>query len=282
MIQQAGLKMPPADGNWKVEDFITLAKGLTKSEGGRTTVYGVLPCIGNEGIVAWLRAYGGDLFDAEGKKCLLNTPEAKQAMRQLASLYTEHKAAQPWAANLNAQELFQGGKVGIAILTSFAAAAWPDQIAKLPNKFEMEVFPNPLGPTGKHASQVSSDGKGVSATTKNPDKAWRVLSRLFTSQPHGLNRFLRGLGSPGSRFDVWDSPEFKQRAPKLQNIAKVLVLPPAPEMAPWHHPANGRYFEHEPILTNEFVKVTLGQITSDQYCEDVAKQIQAIMDKPNV
>ena len=125
---------------------------------------------------------------------------------------------------------------------------------------------NPIGSTGKHATQVSSDGKGVSAATKNPAQAWRVLSNLFTGQPHGIQRFANGLGSPGSRNDVWDSDEFRATAPLLQPIAKVLVLPPAPEMAPWNYPANGRYVEHEPILLNEFVKVSLGQQTVEQPC----------------
>ncbi|MDP8924725.1 MAG: sugar ABC transporter substrate-binding protein, partial [Chloroflexota bacterium] len=287
MIEKAGLKVPPGDGNWSYEDFQTLAAGLTKSEGGRTTVYGVLPPIfnktANEGIVGFLRAFGGDLFDAEGKKCLLNTPESKAGLKVLADLYTSG-AAVPWAANIQEQqvELFHGQRVGIAILTSFAASSWPDQIAKLPQPFEMEVIPNPIGPTGKHASQVSSDGKGVSKATKNPDKAWRVLSRLFTSQRHGIERFTNGLGSPGSRFDVWDSDEFRQKAPKLQNIAKVMVLPPAPELVAWHHPANGRFFETEPILLNEFVKVTLGQLDVDTFADETAKQIQEIMDRPPV
>ena len=144
----------------------------------------------------------------------------------------------------------------------------------------MEVIPNPVGPTGKHASQVSSDGKGLSAAGKNPDKAWIVLSRLYTGQRHGIERFANGLGSPGSRNDVWDSQEFREKAPKLGNIAKVMVLPPAPEMAAWHHPANGRFQETEPILLNEFVKVTLGQLTVEQYAEQVHGQIQAILDKP--
>src|SRR3989442_9482552 len=110
----------------------------------------------------------------------------------------------------------------MVIQTSFAAAGWAGQIAKLPNPFEVEVIPDPLGPTGKHATQVSSDGKGISAASKNADKAWIVLSRLFTSQRHGIERFTNGLGSPGSRFDVWDSDEFRRNAPKLQNIAKVM------------------------------------------------------------
>ena len=287
MVEKTGLTMPPADGNWSFDDLLTLAKGLTRSEGGRTTVYGILPPINNtsanEGMVGFLRAFGGDLFDADGKQCLLNTPESKAGLQALADLY-KAGVAYPWQPDVDdqRQELFQSQRVGIVVQTSFAASAWPGQIAKRPDPFEMEVIPNPLGSSGKHATQVSSDGKGVTMASKNPDKAWIVLSRLYTGQRHGIERFTNGLGSPGSRFDVWDSAEFKEKAPKLANIARVMVLPPAPDMLPWHHPANGRFQETEPILLNEFVKVTLGQLDVDKFAEDTAKQIQAIMDKPPV
>jgi ABC-type glycerol-3-phosphate transport system substrate-binding protein len=287
MVQKRGLKMPPADGNWSFDDMVALAKGLNQSEGGRTTTYGVLPGLGdtsaNEYMVSMLRAFGGTLFDADGKQCLLNTPESKAALRIVADLY-KSGVAYPWQPDIDEQrqELFQSQKIGMLITTSFAASAWPGQIAKRPDPFEMDVFPDPLGTTGKHATQVSSDGKGVTMASKNADKAWIVLSQLYTSQRHGIERFTNGLGSPGSRFDVWDSDEFRAAAPKLANIAKVMVLPPAPDMEPWYYPANGRYAEVDPILINEFVKVTLGQVDSDQFADDTAKQIQAIMDKPSV
>ncbi len=287
MVQKLGLKMPPADGNWTFDDLATLARGLTRSEGGRTTVYGILPSLNdttaNEYLVSMMRAFGGSLFDADGKKCLLNTPESKAALKVVADLY-KSGAAYPWQPDIDEQrqELFQSQKIGMLVSTSFAASAWPGQIAKRPDPFEMDVFPDPLGPTGKHATQVSSDGKAVTMASKNADKAWIVLSRLFTSQRHGIERFTNGLGSPGSRFDVWDSDEFRQAAPKLAHIAQVVVLPPAPDMEPWYYPANGRFAEVEPILINEFVKVTLGQLDSDQFAEDSARQIQAIMDKPSV
>ena len=53
-------------------------------------------------------------------------------------------------------------------------------------------------------------------------------------------------------------------------------------MDAWHHPANGRFAEHEPILLNEWVKVTLGQMDVEKYAQDIGKQIQDIMDKPPV
>jgi ABC-type glycerol-3-phosphate transport system substrate-binding protein len=287
MVEKAGLKMPSGDGTWSFDDMLALAKGLTKSEGGRTTVYGIIPPVGditvNEGMVGFLRAFGGSLFDADGKQCLLNTPESKAGLKVMAELYSSG-AGYPWQPDIGEQtpEIFQSQKAGMAIQTSFAASAWPGQIAKRPDPFEMEVIPNPLGPTGLHATQVSSDGKGVTMASKNPDKAWIVLSQLYTGQRHGIERFTNGLGSPGSRFDVWNSDEFRTAAPKLANIAKVMVLPPAPDMLPWYYPANGRFAEVEPILINEFVKVTLGQLDVDKFADDTAKQIQAIMDKPGV
>jgi ABC-type glycerol-3-phosphate transport system substrate-binding protein len=287
MIEKKGLKMPPADGKWTFEEFIALAKGLTESAGGRTTVYGVIMPFGNitinEGMVGFLRAFKGDLFDADGKKCLLNTPESIAALKAFAQPFKDGSAL-PWAADIDAQKpgLFQGQKAGIVIQTAFAAAAWPGQIEKLPDKFEMEVVPPPMGPLGKFATQVSSDGKGVAKAAKNPAQAWTVLSRLFTSREHGIERFRVGQGSPGSRNDVWDSDDFRKIAPKLGNIAKHVVLPPSPPMDAWHHPANGRFAEHEPILLNEWVNVTLGQMDVEKYAQDVGKQIQDIMDKPPV
>src|SRR5258708_37100659 len=229
-------------------------------------------------MVGFLRAFGGDLFDADGKQCLLATPESKAGLKALADLY-KAGAAYPWQPDIDEQrqELFQSQTVGMLVSTSFAASAWPGQIAKRPDPFEMDVFPNPLGASGKHATQVSSDGKAVSMASKNADKAWIVLSRLYTGQRHGIERFTNGLGSPGSRFDVWGSDEFKAAAPKLQNISRVMGFPPPPDTLPWHHPANGRFAEVQPVLINEFLKLTLGQLDSAKLADDTAKQIQPII-----
>ena len=42
------------------------------------------------------------------------------------------------------------------------------------------------------------------------------------------------------------------------------------------------FAEHEPILINEFNKVTLGQLDAEKFADDTGKQIQDILDKPNV
>ena len=166
-----------ADGNWTFDDMAALAKGLTKSEGGRTMVYGIIPPVNdataNEGMVGFLRAFGGDLFDADGKKCLLNTPESKAGLKALADLY-KSGAAIPWQPDIDDQT---PGAVpeSEGRHASFRPASPPrpgqGQIAKRPDPFEMDVFPNPLGPTGKHATQVSSDGKGGQHGQQEPGQS---------------------------------------------------------------------------------------------------------------
>ena len=283
--------MPPGDGNWTFEEFAHAGQGPDRERqaagppstasccrSGNTTT--------NEGMVGFLRAFGGDLFDADGKKSPAQHARVDRRPQGDGRALQVRRGAcrgRPTSRLSSTGACSRARRVGIVIQTAFAAAAWPGQIAKLPEPFEMEVVPNPIGPTGKHAIQVSSDGKGVAAATKNPAQAWTVLSRLFTGQRHGIERFANGLGSPGSRNDVWDSDEFREKAPKLGNIAKTWCCRRRPPMAAWHHPANGRFAEHEPILLNEFVKVTLGQLDRREVRRaGLGKQIQEILDKPPV
>ena len=191
-------------------------------------------------------------------------------------------AAYPFDPDVNNQDLFQSQKIGMAIMTSFAASAWPPRSPSCLIRSRWRSFRTRSAQPASTPARCRRTARACRWPARTPDKAWIVLSRLYTGQRHGIERFGNGLGSPGSRNDVWGSDEFNKIAPKLANIAKVMVLPPGPELLPWHHPANGRYAEHEPILINEFNKVTLGQLDVDQFADDTNKQMQDILDKPNV
>jgi multiple sugar transport system substrate-binding protein len=278
LIEKAGVKTPPLDGNWTHDDLITIAKATTVDidKDGRIDQYGLQPCSGvEEGVVAILRAFGGDLYNAEGTKCLLNTPESKAAIAWFADLWHKHKVAYPLELQPNYQETFPGQKVAIVVLTSIAGAI--NNLVK--DKFEWAIAPNPLGPTGKHATQVSSDGIAMSKITKYPEEAWEVI-KSYVSKEHGLQRHFAGLGSPGSRYDVWGDPEFHKRQPKLVPIWEVLIKPG--ELGAWHHPANGRFFEASDAARNILQDVWLGKKKPEEGAEEAYRAVQAIMDKPPV
>ncbi|HEV8634902.1 MAG TPA: sugar ABC transporter substrate-binding protein [Chloroflexota bacterium] len=280
MADKVGKPAPADTGQWTQDQIIEIYKAMTQSSGGRTTVYGVLPCLGGEGAVGVLRAFGGDYYNEEGTKAMVGTPESIKGIEWLSDLWNKHKVAIPPEAKADASQVFPGGQVGIVVLTSFAAGGlYPKLVG---DKFNWNVLPPPIGPSGKRESQVSSDGYGMSKATKNPDEAWEVV-KLYASQEHGYNRFKNGLGSPGSRYDIWGSDAFRKDFPKLTMVWNTLVDPAKnPPLRPWNHPQNGRYFETDTAINNILQDVWLGKKPAAQAAAEAQKTAQEIMDKPPV
>lgn len=288
MAAKVGVKLPTETGKWTVAESIEAFKKLTISESGRVTVHGVQACHGGEGDVGVLRRYGGDRYNVEGTKALIGTPESIAGIQALQDLYQVHKVAVPLEAKANAQEIFPGQKVAITVLTAFAAGgAFPNTVGKPDGsgggKFKWAVLPPPIGPSGKVETQVSSDGYGMAKSTKYPDEAWLVV-KLYGSRQHGFERFKRALGSPGSRYDIWGSAEFKAEFPTLGGLIWDAVVDPAknPPLKPWSHPENGRYNEADTAINNIMQAVWLGQKKPAEGAAEAQKAAQEILDKPPV
>lgn len=280
MLTKAGAKLPGADGKWTIEQAIEVFKAGTRSEGGRITVYGILPNLGGEGTVGVLRAFGGDYYNEEGTKALVGTKESIDGLSYLADLFQKYKVAIPLDAKPDAQQVFPGEKVAVVVSTSGLAGAFGKLVG---NKFKWLIYPPPIGPSGKFETQVSSDGIGIAQVSKHPDLAWEVI-KLYGSKEFGVKRHLAGLGSPGSRYDVWTDPEFKKARPELAGLIYDTLINPekAPPLRPWNHPANGRYFESDTTINNILQDVWLGNKKPADAAAEAQKAAQAILDKPPV
>jgi multiple sugar transport system substrate-binding protein len=281
MATAAGVKLPSADNGfkWTDDEAVAAYKALTKTGAdGRVATYGHLPGIGGEGTVAVLRRFGGDFYSEDGTKTLINTPESIAGIQWLADLFNKDKSAMPFDAAADINKLLPGKNVAIAVATSFFAANAPLVIK---DAFKWTVVPPPIGPSGKIETQVSSDGISMSKATKHPQEAWEVV-KAYASKDHGLNRFLNGLGSPGSRDDIWTAPEFKAKVPLLYSNIYVPVIDPSknPALKPWNHPANARYNETDTALGNILTDVWLGNKKPADACKEAAAAVQAILDKP--
>jgi ABC-type glycerol-3-phosphate transport system substrate-binding protein len=122
----------------------------------------------------------------------------------------------------------------------------------------------------------------MSKQAKHPSEAWTFL-KFVLGQQFGLGRFLAGLGSPGSRNDVWTAPEFKQAAPLLNsNIYATLITPPSGDspLQPWYYPANASYNQADTAMTNILQDIWLGKKSPTDAANAAAQQVQAIMDQP--
>ncbi|HZR01256.1 MAG TPA: extracellular solute-binding protein [Chloroflexota bacterium] len=290
MAAKVGAKLPDASSNWHWtfdQAMDIFAKGTQKGADGRVAVYGNSPCLGNEGVVGVLRAFGANVYSDDGTKCLIGSDEAIQGIQWIADQFNKNKVALPLDAGgkqTDVLTVFPTSK----IMTFVSTSSQPGNLHRLigegkQNNFKWMILPPPTVKAGdKFPTQISSDGYGMSKQTKYPDQAWEVV-KLYASKEHGLNRNLAGLGSPGSRYDVWTDDKFRQNAPELTLIYDTLLNPDkAPPALPWNNPANGRYFEADTAMNNALVDVWLGNKTAKEVLPELQKTMQAIMDKPPV
>ena len=286
MAEKLGIKLPTEANKyaWTLDEAVKIFQtGTQKGADGRVSVYGFQPCLGNEGTVGVLRAHKGDVYDAEGKKVLIGTPESTAGLQWIYDLYNTHKVAIPLEAGgkqPDPAQLFPGEKVLVHVSTSGQAGNFKRLVA---DKFKWTILPPPIGPEGKVVTQISSDGYGMSKATKNPDEAWQVV-KAYASREHGVDRHIAGFGSPGSRYDVWTDPKFKAEQPILSSVIYNTLLNPdtAPPTRAWHHPANGRYFEADSAMNNIINDMVLGNKKPAEAAAEAQKAMQAILDKPPV
>jgi len=255
-----------------------------KGADGRVSIYGVSPCLGNEGVVGVLRSFGANVYSDDGTKALIGSEEAIAGLQWIADQFVKNKVALPLDAGAKQTDVltvFPTGNLMCFVSTSSQPGNLHRMVAA--DKFKWMILPPPtVKPTDKFPTQISSDGYGMSKATKYPDQAWEVV-KLYASKDHGLNRNLAGLGSPGSRYDVWTDEAFKKNAPELGLIYDTLLNPDkAAPALPWNNPANGRYFEADTLMNNALADVWLGNKSAKDVAPDLQKQMQAIMDKAPV
>jgi len=286
VLTKAGSTLPPADmtnltfdyTKWKIADFLEiLPKGQVVGSDGRVSTYGILPSLGGEGTVAVLRAYGGNYYNLDGTKTLINSAESIEGLQFLSDYWNKLKVGVPMQTNPDWTQIFPSGRTTFCVLTAVAGTV--TNLVK--DKFKWGLAPPPIGPVGKPATQVSSDGIAMSKISKHPEQAWEVM-KMCLSKEFGIGRHIAGLGSPGSRYDVWTDPTFKKAEPLLASIIYDNLIDPkkAPPLQPWSHPANGRFFEADTAMTNILQDVWLGKKTPKAAADEAATTVQGILDKP--
>ena len=226
----------------------------------------------NEGIVGLLRAFGGDLFDADGKKCLLNTPESIAGAQGDGRVSTRPARPSRGRPDIEDQrpELFQGQKVGIVD---------PDQLRRLglagPDRQAAEPVrdgrhPEPARPDrqARHPGVVRRQGR----LRRRPRTRTRRGSSCRSSTPASGTASSASPTASAARAAATTSgtaTSSARRRPKLQQHRQGAGAAAGARDGRLAPPGQRPLRRAEPILLNEFVKVTLGQMTVEQYAEQV-------------
>ena len=218
LTRAAGVTMP-ADGSWSVDDLIAAAQKLVRKG---DDVWGFLPSTDiSEAGVFYLRQFGGELLDEAGRRCLLETPEARAGLEWVANTRARFQVIDDLFRSGGQRALFEAGKLGFFNATPAEVALYKKPGQEL-IKHELGVALMARGPGGRRGTQASGSGMGLTGAPGTPrhSAAWEWL-KFITSKETGIAGVLTGgAGSPGGRTDVWNDPRFLAFDPVYATILK--------------------------------------------------------------
>ncbi len=238
---------PSAD--WDTDKFVEVARKLTRDTDGdgRADQFGTVVNSAMFYVCApVLRRFGANLFDPEGRTCLLDRPEAIKAFDWYYGLSLRDRVAPSpngpdsrTAGGLigGPEELFMQGKIAMWE----DAAEWRFEFQRRITGFDWDVAEPPRGPAPQHiqTSGYECFGMSISATTKHPKEAWRFLRFMVSPEGQKIiarNRvgipilkslcndkeyYLKDTDPPHSKQPFLKTLEYGQDIPSLRNFQEV-------------------------------------------------------------
>jgi len=189
IFQKVGAAPPSTDWNdksWTWDKFLELAKALTRSDGGKTSQWGI-GSAGFSGARFSAMLFGGDWFPEDGyltgwiKEFTGNTPEVIQAYQYLSDLsYKYHVAptADEQKANGGVSKMFMAGLIGMTI----SDANFFETLRRGAPGLDWGVAAVPLPPIKPRRTLIWVGNYGFFQGVKNRDAAWQLLKYVETPE----------------------------------------------------------------------------------------------------
>ncbi|MCD6219049.1 sugar ABC transporter substrate-binding protein, partial [Candidatus Calescamantes bacterium] len=171
MFDEAGIKYPTESLSW--EEFREIAKKLTVRK-GRKKQFGCLLWSGDIPLLVYQN--GGRVFSEDGKRCLLDSPEAIEAFKFLVDLRVKDKVIPSYSElqETDRLQLFQTGRLGMFLSGRYYV---PCVEKAVKGRIRWGVAPGLH--YKKRVNMVTGPyGWVMSKKTKHPEAAWRLMEYL--------------------------------------------------------------------------------------------------------
>ena len=272
LFEQYGVELPPEDGKWDHDDYANMAKQLTDAA----------RAAGNEGQWGgWKPAWSWDrfwntvyMFDGKiadekyGTKCLMDSEESQAGLQWMYDrIWTDNTFARPGdIENKWGDDAITAGFVGF-----IEDGTYP--IGRDKNMedagIKWNMYHVPTGPTGKRSVLGTTDAWSITAQTKQPDEAWKVLSFLSgpvyqDKQIVAVEGIIPVLKSRIASF----IDTVRQVRPSLENVR----LETIPELLEWGYAEDSFWFKNQnaafEIINPALEKVyTVGDVGPEYFIE---------------
>ena len=276
LAQQINVKIPTTwkDPNWTWESFLDACKRATVAQGATATRWGAADIYTNRRMWSgWVWGNGGELFDDDGTKVLLDQPPALEAIQFLGDLIHKHRVM-PTPDELKSQGgqamLFQAGNL-LAYHNSVNNVA----LNRRTVTFDWSMSSVPHG-KGK-PSRAGGGGVGWFMTNASmvKDETWELMKVLASKESVRLEA-QRGEAPP-SRRSVANEPEFINPPEPPKGDMKVIV-----EALESVHTENVMIngTEIDAILDAELGQIWTGQRTAKEAVAQAVNRIKPLLNPP--
>lgn len=272
LFEAAGVELPANEWTW--DEFREIAKQLTDTGAER---WGISI---NNAAWSWggfVIPNGGQILNDERTECLLNTPEAIEALEVYYGFLTTDGVSVP--PGTLPQTPGSGDQFLSQITAMHMAGPWfrPGLVENKPFNWAIRLFPRPGGdpPT----SILYTDQWAMSPETDHPDEAWELLK--FLGGTEGQTAWSEIYGSRSitpvqelALSDAWLGYGGEEHRADNQTILDQLerTVPP---------PTNfGDGTEVENIWNEQFELVMVGQQSVEQAVQTTVEQVNSVLQGP--
>ncbi|MBP2435741.1 ABC transporter substrate-binding protein [Microbacterium amylolyticum] len=274
MFEEAGIPLPDTDVPYTWDEFIDVAKELTRDTNGdgKTDQWGTgLNVAWNLQSFVW--SNGGDWLNEDRTEVTVDSPEFIEALQYFADMSIVHDVtpSKSEADTLDTYQRWMQGQIGF-----FPVGPW-DVPTYEQLDFDWDLIPYPAGKTGETATWVGSLGIAVSETANNPELATQLAIHLSTDETAQQSLVDAGVQIPNllDMADVWSTsstlpPDNKK---EFLDVATQYgrALPPATTSdAEWY---DELWRNIDPVLD--------GDMTAEEYLTDVKPRMQELLDRAN-
>lgn len=262
--EEAGLDPEVGPATW--EDLVEYSKKLTTDDHYGYVYAGAHPGAYMFCFMPYVWGNGGDFLTEDGKECVFDSQEAKEAIQLYYDMTNEYKVVPPSSVSYSwgeAQDAFLTGKASQIVLGSAAVYNFVNGTAEM----NWGACLIPKGPNGdSYASFSGGDNIGITSQCSDVEAAWDFIE--FTmSDAVQIERFAKG-GLLPARSDQFDN-EYFDVTPEYQ------VLKEAIQVA--HTPYSLKYDEmYDPMLA-AMQNCFNGKASIDDTVVEIKEKINAIV-----
>ncbi len=180
LFKAAGVPEPKAGWTWEEFRQTALAVTQDRNNDGDADVFGF--SFYSQPPLFWLPfvwSAGGDLFSADLKHVMLDQAPALQGLQFYADLRNKwHVAPQKVeSGGATMSQLFMQQKLAMMV-----NGRWSVPVLREQAKFNWDVVPLPVGPSGQSRVGIDASGYAIAATSPHPNESFELIRFLLSKE----------------------------------------------------------------------------------------------------